>query len=86
MFINNYTIYILYIRLYGTHVYRSHLTWVSEASPFLVFNVAILSVCMYVYSFDTVPHTELLQKLKHIGISGSLLKWFRTYTYLIASN
>ena len=30
-------------------------------------------------AFDKVPHTELLHKLKSIGISGSLLKWFKTY-------
>ncbi len=34
-------------------------------------------------AFDKVPHTELLHKLKSIGISGSLLKWFN---YLIISN
>ena len=30
-------------------------------------------------AFDKVPHIELLHKLKSIGISGNLLKWFKTY-------
>ena len=30
-------------------------------------------------AFDKVPHVELVTKLKAVGISGNLLKWFVTY-------
>ena len=30
-------------------------------------------------AFDKVPHPELLHKLRNIGISGTLLKWFSNY-------
>ncbi len=30
-------------------------------------------------AFDRVPHLELLNKLNHIGISGTLWKWFEEY-------
>ena len=30
-------------------------------------------------AFNTVPHYELLLKLWHIGITGSLWKWFSNY-------
>ena len=30
-------------------------------------------------AFDTVNHTLLLQKLEHMGIRGTSLKWFESY-------
>ena len=30
-------------------------------------------------AFDTVPHNELLIKLKTMGISGNLWQWFKSY-------
>ena len=30
-------------------------------------------------AFDTVDHKRLLQKLREVGVSGSLLLWFENY-------
>ena len=38
--------------------------------------------CIYLdfkKAFDRVPHGELLVKLRKIGISGTLWKWFKSY-------
>ena len=32
-------------------------------------------------AFDRVDHNRLIQKLHHIGISGTLLSWFKSYLY-----
>ena len=56
------------------------LQFMSEAHKSLDRKETLISVFLdFSKAFDTVNHTLLLQKLEHMGIRGTSLKWFESY-------